>query len=440
MTAALCAAASLVLTSRPAHAQTGYSLSIVAKTGDVIDGVTVTGFGELTNPTLGNDGGISFIAQSDQGLGIFSALGATKTVVALPNSVLGGTQLTGIIPVFSPARAANGTTVFTARYDDPNGFDTAVFSQDGLLARSLQNIEGYRPQNINGDFFAVNNNGEAAFASATFVVPGVTSGTGGLFTPTRFLGRADQIVGASDVSNTSARAGLRFNNSGTAVFMADYVNTAGIAKTGLLTQNGVLAKEGDTFTGAAGGVSTVAEIYNYAPFGFNDNGQYAYRARIQDSVIGASDAVITSNGIAAQPGTIISGLRINLLPNSTQYIAGPSLNNNGTVAFLASTSAGRGIFTQNQLVVLSGAAVDNTTISQLFNTSSPSLNDAGAIAFLADFANGQRGIVLATPIGAVVAAPEAGTLVYVLMGVFALGALAVRRRLPSRTASELRVE
>jgi hypothetical protein len=446
--AAVCRALSAVLTvaalfavSRPAQAQTGYSLSIIAQTGDVINGVTLTGFSDLTNPTLGNDGGISFVANSSAGRGIFSALGANKSVVAVAGSVVGGTTITGIESRFSPARAANGTTVFTARYNDPNNLEVAVFSQNGLLARSLQNIEGYLPQQINPDFFAVNNNGEAAFASVSFFDPNRTSGSGGLFTPTRFLGRTDepsQISGVSEVTTASARGGLRFNNNGTVVLIADFVDTNGIATTGLLTQSGVLAREGDRFTGVTGGLARVAEIYTNAPFGFNDNGQYAYRGRIEDSRIGSYNAVVTSSGIVAQPGTILSGLQILSFSDSSTFIAGPSLNNSGQVAFLANIFGGRGIFTQNELVARSGAAVGDTTISQLFGTSSPSLNDAGAVAFLADFANGQRGIVLATPI--VATAPEAGTLFFVLAGGATMGTFAVRRRLSNRTTQHIRVK
>jgi hypothetical protein len=103
----------------------------------------------------------------------------------------------------------------------------------------------------------------------------------------------------------------------------------------------------------------------------------------------------TNGPFADFPGTRIPGLF------NWVFGVGPSLNDNGSVAFIAALdSGGLGIFTGPDVVkdkvIAVGDALAGSTVSEII-MSGESLNNSGQIAFQVTLANGNMVVVRAEP-------------------------------------------
>lgn len=405
----ICVGSVMLTLSAPAavHAQISYNLQIVAQTGDVVDGNTISFING--DPVLGNDGGISFNAGYSNGSGganggIFEAdSSGNLDILALSNSVLSGTTLRGISPT-APVTRGIGGTVFAAQYADSNDTNrVGIFNQNGLIAGYGQDIDGARLSHIAPSFYAVNDVGGAAFGANTF------SNVLTLFTATdRVVGIGDAIAGET-LTGFESDAGLRLNNNGEMAFFARFDPDGPTPEiVGLFTQNALLGRE--SRFGIIDPDIAAQDFRLTAPFGFNDSGDFAYRAYLferADTGNSNYEGIVNRGGVVVRSGNTIGGLRISNFFEE----AGVSLNNGGTIAFLApADDISRVIFTQNDVVARRGDTVDGLTIAEMENTITPSINDAGAIAFRASLSDGSQAIILATPVSSAAAAPEPGTL------------------------------
>jgi hypothetical protein len=84
--------------------------------------------------------------------------------------------------------------------------------------------------------------------------------------------------------------------------------------------------------------------------------------------------VFTENAFIAGTGTVIGG-------KTLTQVSGTSINNLGEVAFGASFAGGRGIFKKDAFIVGTGSIIDGRTLTGI--VAFPTINNSGTVAFLA---------------------------------------------------------
>ena len=349
------------------------------------------GFGA---PSLNNSGTVAFSASRDKGeQGILTGSGGLTTTIADTSGPFNGLS--------SPSLNNRGTVAFRASLDTGGA---GIFTGSGgpitTIADSTSFEAGVPFQGLFSDP-SLNDSGMVAFyfemrSPDSPNIVGIYTGAGGPITT---------IVDTSTTNNDFFLGGTpSLNNSGTVAFPEDGDGIF-IARGGTITNvtdNAFYSFFESPSLNDSGTVAFVAGVFLDAADILTDSGPFAFAP---PPVCERQDVkgIFTSSG---GPLTTIA----HCFPFFTPLI--PSLNNSGTVVFLAENliTGGAGIFTGPDLaadkVIGAGDTLFGSTVADLL-MSIESLNDSGQIAFLYSLADGRTGIARADPI---TPAPEPGTL------------------------------
>ena len=324
---------------------------------------------DFDSSSLNAVGTVAFRAILNAGnQGIFTGNGNSITTVAIAPSKFAyfGT----------PSINRAGTVAFVASPNSGSG-DGIVAGNGGPLVTIADTAGQFR------DFFAgysaaINSTGTVAFtASLDSGGGGIFAGNGGATTP--ILLRSPSLGADSDIF---------LNDAGTVAFRAYF--QAG-TNTGIATTNGGL-------------VTTIAD--NTGPLNYfgsapslSGNGTVAFVAGVNGRDGGVFGVYKSSGGLLTTIADLsgpFSSFGFNSF-NSGQ----PSINDTGTVAFLAGLDVGGfGIYTGNGTgtneVIGSGDALFGSTVSAV-QISPTSLNDAGQVAFYYRLANAPLASLSPTP-------------------------------------------
>jgi hypothetical protein len=229
---------------------------VIAKTGDTIGGLTLTGFGDVT---INNSGTVAFYGQSSGGGAIFSQ----SQVIAKPGDVFGAYTLTSVTN-FAPQINNSGTVAFLGNYSSGMTSGNAIFSQNGLLFRFGDMIDG---QKVNGitNWPTFNDEGTIVFRG------NITGGATAICTQNHILAESGETIDGLTLTGFGGVPCL--DNAGTAAFVGTFSGGSGV-----FTQYGLIARTGDaiggtTFTGFDG-------------TSINDDGDIAFYAKFADGTRG----------------------------------------------------------------------------------------------------------------------------------------------------------
>jgi hypothetical protein len=364
---ALCLALALLSSVAAGSAPMGYGISVVAKTGDIIGGKTLTGF-KLPSlapnaPAIDSGGRVAFYATYSEGDSEGEGIFTPASLVLRTGNLVSGRTLEGI--GFVPAINDDGTV--TVRGLDSQG--SAIVAMTSLapntpmmlLAGDGDTIDGRKITDVG--FPAMNNNGTVVFL-ASF------SGGTGIFTQTRLLAKTGDTIGGVTIANFGTPT---INNRGTVVFQSW---PSGRRATAILTPTTVLVKTGDTIDG-----KTLTDLL-FGP-ALNSSSTVAFVGEFSGGT-----GIFTQRALLVQSGDTVGG----------QALTGfglPVIDDGGTVAFLGTYRGGVGIFTQSILIAKTGDTVCGKTLTGL---GQPAINRGGEIAFAAWFSDGSSAIMLARPI------------------------------------------
>ena len=384
-------------------------------------------FTQLSNVNQ-NSGYISFSNSSinDGGTATFEAftpvrlpfLPPVAPPIPLPTAILngdGGPALpvtsTSFDLAYQSSINTNGATSFVgARGINPNFIPsyTGVFKSDN---GNLQTVVDNTGELAGFGLTSINDRGDVSFFGR------LDSQETGIFTS--YNGQLTPIAQSSAdlISNFNAGFNCVTASRGDGPFCGNSLtsinNQGTVAFTATLDAGGT-----GVFAGSGGEIATIANNSgSFNTFGspdINDAGTIAFSAASDsDSNVTAASGIFTSNNGELITFADTSGL-------FSSFGSDPAINNNGTVAFLASLDNGvTGIFTGSDPVTDQVVAVGDqffgSTVTQLA-ISNQGLNDAGQLSFSATLADGRQGVFRAEPV------PEPGDGISVLVGVlFLLG-------------------
>ncbi len=327
------------------------------------------------NPSINAAGTVAFRAFDTTAFGIFTGSGGPLTTIA-DNS---GALILDIADA-EPSINAAGTVAFQAGLREPGmpPRDGGIFTgSGGPLTTIIDPIDPTDPT-MTGIFAccpSINDEGTVAFFGIPFPgFRGIFTVSGGAVTTIADTSAVFSGLGAGVFSKPSINAG------GTVAFLA-FLRTGG---------------EG-IFTGSGGPLTTIADT----------SGAFRNFSLFGDPAINAAGTVafvaFTPEGIGVFTGT--GGPITTLIdPRRSPYnsICCVSINDRGTVAFMATLSTGeKGIFTGPDpvadKVIAVGDALFGSTVTELDFDRPPGLNNNGQAAFFARLADLTTGIYRADP-------------------------------------------
>jgi hypothetical protein len=365
---------------------TGYTLTVLANPGDVIDGQTIIDAG-ATGISLNDNNEVAFSAlvSCPQGecLANFKASPRSKpSLVVAPGSLIAGQTVQAV----GPAKIDNtGAIYFSCVFQ---GGIVGICTQSSIVVKTGDVIGGFTLQSIGN--FGVSPNGKLVFVggfgrrvfSSQFQDAAESFG---LFTPSRLLMKScedyfltgdcypggpmgDSISGQQllgfgsdppsvnnagniafdcsfqsvqamnicDSSHVIARPGTNIggftltqvyypviNNSGVVAFAASF-NLGPSLTQGVFTASSALLKTGDTIAGR-----TISGLNEYPPFAINDAGALVFRTQLPgNAAFGAPLALFTSSTFLIEGGDILNG-------KTVRFVSFGGINNSGAVAMSA---------------------------------------------------------------------------------------------------------
>ena len=353
---ALLVGGTLVYAAEPA-----YTLTVLAQTGSVIGGKTLTDIGP---PSIGNSGKVVFWGGFAGQAGIFTR----SQLLVKTGDIIGGKTIqlaTNFVMPGPVAINSHDTLAFPATFPGGEG----VFTQKKAVVTSGETIDG---RTLVGSFrnLAINDNGIVAF-QANFnglIIEG--SGPFGVFTDSKFLVRLGDTVNGEFLMEFGGPTQLDNNGDAAVVFAIDDDFSVG---TGIfLSPSKVVAKSSGLIAGTPVGQIGAAALSRNGRLAFQGGGRLFTRSRVIDTSLIDNESSVTVG------------------------LQSLSVNDAGTVAFVGLTTAGIGIFTQDHKVAAPPDLIGGKAIS---NVSDPAIDNLDEIAFRAFFADGTVAIVLAKPRG-----------------------------------------
>ena len=330
---------------------TSYQLQAIAKTGDTIDGKTLTGFSEIgagfpERLSINDRGQVVFIGDFQGGKGVF----INNSLIAATGETFGGDIVTF---VNAPTLNNSGHVIFRGAHQHQSGRFAKLFSQSGVF---LEGADFGNP--------TLNNSGLVAF--------NLSSVASSVFTQNGLLVSSSGTIGGISYAEIY---GYSLSDSGELAF------TVGSVPRAVFTQNRLIAAAGDTI----GGVSLTG--FSLAAPAINDHGVVAFQGFFEEGT-----GIFTQNAKVAGTGDIIDGVTLTDINAASSCCSGGplSINASGEVAFRSSGI----VFTQNSIVAKPGDIVGELTLTGIIGD--PVINHSGQIAFLASYPGGSV-LVLATP-------------------------------------------
>jgi hypothetical protein len=305
------------------------------KTGDIIDGQTLTGIGPLflnDRNTVAFSGSISSPAPGgsaavigplsgdapDRQFSLVVKTGHTINGYALAQGAsIGVIGLSGSDLLAISASILNGNAVQLAFFTE-----SAIHRHDKqfVLAATNETLIGGKTLTGLGSTAAINNRGSLCFV-------GLFAGGSGIFTQSGPIVQATDHVGGQTLTTFVSVPAI--NDAGTVAFLAETGNYS----VGVFTQHQLVAKQGDTIGG-----ETLTQI--------------------------------------------------------DQNLSEPAINSRGNVYFEGAIAGGYGIFTGSSLVVKTGENVGGKALTGI---SELQANDAGEVVFRGVFADSSQAIIAARP-------------------------------------------
>jgi hypothetical protein len=336
-----------------------YTLTLAAKTGDTIDGKTLTGF-KLPSfgpnaPAVNASGSVAFYATYSQGDFVGEGIFTPTSLLLKTGDVVSGQTLEGIS--FVPALNDRGTVAVRGLLSSQS---SVILTSTTLLLRSGDNIGGQTLTSLGVP--AINNNGTVAFVGS------FSSGTG-VFTQKALLASSNDLIAGQRPISFGPPA---INDRGTVAFQSWF---SGRIATAIVTPTELLVKTGDTIAG-----KTFTDLF-FGP-ALNSAGVIAFVGAFSGGT-----GVFTQRDLLVQAGDTIGGQTL----TSFGY---PVIGDSGIVAFFAAYPGGAGIFTQTASIVKTGDTVCGRT---LIDVGQPAISKGGTVAFTALFADRSSAIVLARP-------------------------------------------
>jgi len=337
----------------------GYNVTVVARTGDIISGKTLTAF---KLPSLGpnalaidSGGGVAFYATYSEADGVGEGIFTPTSLVLKTGDVVNGRTLEGLS--FVPALNDTGTVAVRGFLNS----QSAIFTSRMLLAGSGDTIGGRKLTDVG--FPAINNNGTVAFLASC-------SGGTGVFTHKALLAKSGDTIGGQTLSTFGTPA---INNRGTVAFQGWFSRGSATA---VLTPSSVLVKTGDTIAG-----KTLTDLL----FGsaLNSSDAIAFFGTFSGGT-----GIFTQKALLVRSGDTVGGQKL------TSFGL-PVIADNGTVAFLGTYPGGAGIFTQSTVIAKTGEMVDGRALTGL---GQPAINCGGDVTFAGSFSDGSSAIMLARPV------------------------------------------
>ena len=324
-------------------------------------------FSSLGDISLNASGTVAFSGRLDDGsYGIFKSDGIATTTIfstTVRLAILG-----------NPSINRAGTVAFATRA----ALGEAVFSGNGGPLTTIADTTGPFSSFSGTYSTAINVSGTVAFtASLDSGGGGYFASTGGVVTPL-FL----------NTPTLHPDFNFTFNDAGTVAFRAYFGQTG--ATTGIVAHNNGLVT---TIVDSSG----LLNYFGSAP-SLNSTGTVAFVAGV-GGIDGGTYGIYSGNGGLLTTIADLSG-PFSAFPSFD--FGNPSINDSGTVGFIAGLDVGgAGVFvgdgTATSEVIGIGDALFGSTIAT-FNISPTSLNDSGQLAFYYRLANGTTGIALANPV------------------------------------------
>jgi len=336
-----------------------YTFTMVAKTGDTIDGKTLAGFKQPSfgpiSPAINAGDGVAFYATYSEGALVGEGIFTPASLVLKTGDAVSGQTLDGIS--FVPALNDGGTVVVRGLLSSQR---SAILSSRTLLAEAGDTIGGKTLNDVG--LPAINNKGAVAFG-ASF------SGGTGIFTQTALLTKSGQSIAGQTLDSFGPPA---INDQGMVAFQSWL---SGNITTAILTPTSVLVKAGDTIGG-----KTLTDLF-FGP-ALNSSGTVAFIG-----VFSGGTGIFTQNALLVQAGDSIGG-------QTLTTFGYPVINGSGIVAFFATYPGGAGVFTQTSLIAKTGDTICGRT---LIGLGQPAINSGGTVVFAALFSDGSSAIILARP-------------------------------------------
>ena len=343
-------------------APTAYTFTVVAKTGDIISGKTLTGFNQPSfgpnSPAINAGGNVAYYATYSEGVFVGEGIFTSASLVLKNGESISGDTVDGIS--FVPALNDRGTVVVRGLLSSQ---ESAILGSTILLAKAGDQIGGQTLTSFG--LPAINNQGTVAFVGSS------SSGTG-IFTQTAVLAKSGELIEGLPLDSFGPPA---INDRGTVAFQSWL---SGRIATAIFTPTAVLVKVGDTIGG-----KTLTDLF-FAP-ALNSSGTVAFMG-----VFSGGTGVFTQNTLLEQAGDTIGGLKL------TSF-GSPVINDAGLVAFFATYPEGTGIFTQTSPIAKTGDTICGKT---LIGLGQPAINNIGAVAFTALFSDRSSAVILARPVTA----------------------------------------
>jgi len=374
-----------------------YSYQIAAQSGEVISGHTLQSFGE---PSLSNDGTILFSGTDPSGQqALFSINPNTNAVSVLAKQ---GDTIAGLtINSFGEYKRNNaGIVVFQATVNSTQQAIFQLTSQAGFtkVVAEGDTVSGLPIQSLSQ--FDLNDSGAIVFTASWNA-----DANSGVFTPQGVLAKTgDTIAGITLLGVDTLQPDMLYNsglidisNDGIVAFRGTYGNPSQPSYA-IFTPNSVVAQGGETIDGLTLGGSRNYEFYDG---GITKTGGLVC-FRDWDYA-----AVIVGQQVVAQQGDIVDGYTIDG-PFDVAHQAetdGLAVNAQGEAVFYSRSSDETGadafgVFTPTHAVFVgNNLTIDGIAMSAATATFSKfSLNDAGQVALAAQTeVQGQSVLVVATP-------------------------------------------
>ncbi len=369
----------------------------------------------FTSPSINDAGTVAFSAALDTGgTGVFTGSGGPITNIALSNGVsngVGGTTSVLSSILTNPSINNAGRVAFGASTSDPSN-SLGVYTGTGIPGEGLTTIANFSFGLItlagSGISPVINDAGTVALTA--FIPPPFPVFTG----PSIFTGNGGPLT--TLISPDGNLNEFALNNAGTIAFSKG---------------NGYLSNGGLFTVGSSGGpVTTVVKGGSYGgPISINGAGTIALGAGFN----AGHTAIFTVSSNGGPLTTVVSG-GFSFAPGILTQVYTPSINDDGTVAFLASLrgKSDQGLFIgpdpETDQVIASGDSLFGSTVAssnsfQNIGFSTRGLNNRGQLAFYAQLTDGTSGIFRADPI----TVPESSFSVLNAFWLSALGGAMLKR-------------
>jgi pimeloyl-ACP methyl ester carboxylesterase len=351
-----------------------YSLSIVFKDGDIINGEPITcQDGEVH---INNKGTITFMGSDQNGYGIFTP---SKRLVGNGDS-LGGV----LVNIKSPGYpySLNDSDQVSFWNSGPQGDRNSVLNTaSGLVAFPGQVFTSGTLASI--FYFSLDNNGVTTFEASYGQVEGIFNDQGILIPYNSTI---------NGMTGVCPEGSMTTSGNDTLAFAADIGEESAQFPEGYgFFYNGdLVATDGSVIAGC-----TVTGLENYNRFGLNNTGMFVFQANYVNEQA-QQTGLFSQNGLLVSTGSSISSRVLTQIVYHDDWCV--RVNDTGTIAFLGNfLGLGAAVCTQDDIVAASGSVVKGGTIGSFGD---PSINNSGAIACLVTIESGTSAygaVLLATP-------------------------------------------